>query len=194
MSIIFDFETLSTDRVNGVVLSLALLEFKEERFTEKTAYSYTELLEMSRYIKFDVADQVKNGKRKIDQDTLEWWGQQSETAQKQLIPSQHDKPLADLIPWLSSNINGSVSNVYSRGNTFDPIFVDYIASQYHQVVPWPHWSIRDTRSMIDGMAWGSNLSNGFVPEGLGEQFVAHDPQHDIVMDVMRLQTLAIALG
>ena len=194
MSIIFDFETLSTDRVNGVVLSLALLEFKEERFTENTAYSYTELLEMSRYIKFDVSDQVKNGKRKIDQDTLEWWGQQSETAQKQLIPSQHDKPLADLIPWLSSNINGSVSNVYSRGNTFDPIFVDYIASQYHQVVPWPHWSIRDTRSMIDGMAWGSNLSNGFVPEGLEEQFVAHDPQHDIVMDVMRLQTLAIALG
>ena len=66
MAIIFDFETLSTDRVNGVVLSLALLEFNEERFTEKTAYSYTELLEMSRYIKFDVADQVKNGKRKID--------------------------------------------------------------------------------------------------------------------------------
>jgi hypothetical protein len=25
-------------------------------------------------------------------------------------------------------------------------------------------------------------------------FVAHDPQHDIVMDVMRLQTLALALG
>ncbi len=194
MAIIFDFETLSTDRVNGVVLSLALLEFNEERFTEKTAYSYTELLEMSRYIKFDVADQVKNGKRKIDQDTLEWWGQQSESAQKQLIPGQHDKPLADLIPWLNSNINGSVSKVYSRGNTFDPIFVDYIALQYHQVVPWPHWSIRDTRSTIDGMAWGSGLSNGFVPEGLEEQFVAHDPQHDIVMDVMRLQTLAIALG
>jgi hypothetical protein len=44
------------------------------------------------------------------------------------------------------------------------------------------------------MAWGAGLSNGFVPEGLEEQFVAHDPQHDIVMDVMRLQTLAIALG
>ena len=44
------------------------------------------------------------------------------------------------------------------------------------------------------MSWGIDLRNGFIPEGLESVFVAHDPQHDIVMDVMRLQTLALALG
>ena len=35
MAIIFDFETLSVDRVNGVLLSMAVLEFEESRFNPK---------------------------------------------------------------------------------------------------------------------------------------------------------------
>ena len=45
MAIIFDFETLSVDRVNGVLLSMAVIEFEESRFNPKEQYSYTELLE-----------------------------------------------------------------------------------------------------------------------------------------------------
>ena len=70
MAIIFDFETLSVDRVNGVLLSMAVLEFEESRFNPKEQYSYTELLESSRYIKFDVESQVKKYGR---QKTSFYW-------------------------------------------------------------------------------------------------------------------------
>ena len=60
-------------------------------------------------------------------------------------------------------------------------------------MPYPWWIIRDTRSMLDGMLWGSGIDNKFIPDGLEEKFVHHDPRHDIVMDVMRMQTVASAL-
>lgn len=196
MELIFDFETLSTDRVNGVVLSLAALVYDPTRFNVKQQYSYTELLESSRFIKFNAADQVKVHNRKIDQDTLKWWGQQSKDAQQsQLQPSEKDQPLSDCIPFITKHTQDySLNKVFSRGNTFDNIFLDYIAIDTNQVVPWPHWAVRDTRSYIEGMAFGTDIKNGFIPDGLDEFFVPHDPQHDIVMDVMRMQTLAIALG
>lgn len=194
MALIFDFETLSTDRVNGVILSMALLEFDEKRFNEKEQYSYTELLEMTRYIKFDVESQVKQYGRQIDRDTLRWWGDQSEHAQKQLKPTPYDQDLRECLPFIEKQVQNPIEKVYCRGNTFDPIFIDYISEQTGQYVPWSHWMIRDTRSTIEGMAWGMDLNNGFIPDGLDKFFVAHDPQHDIVMDVMRLQTLALAIG
>ena len=57
-------------------------------------------------------------------------------------------------------------------------------------MPHPWWVTRDTRSTIDGMAWGEDINNKFIPEGLEEKFIAHDPAHDIVMDVMRIQYLS----
>jgi hypothetical protein len=47
--------------------------------------------------------------------------------------------------------------------------------------------------MIDGMLLGSNMNNKFIPEGLETEFVAHDPRHDIAMDVMRMQVLTRAI-
>ena len=44
--------------------------------------------------------------------------------------------------------------------------------------------------MLDGMCWGSSLDNKFIPKEYEEKFVHHDPRHDIVMDVMRMQTVA----
>jgi hypothetical protein len=48
--------------------------------------------------------------------------------------------------------------------------------------------------MIEGMSWGTDMDNGYIPEGLAAKFIAHDPRHDIVMDVMRMQELARALA
>ena len=196
MEVIYDYETLSTDRVKGVVLSMALCVYDPNRFTAKDQYSYTELLETTRFIKFDVQDQVKNYGRKIDQDTLKWWGEQSKEAQRsQLAPSEKDQPLSECLPFVNKHTQQcSIQKVFTRGNTFDPLLLDYIALDTKQIVPFPHWTIRDTRSYIEGMGFGTDIKNGFVPDGLDEFFVPHDPQHDITMDVMRMQTLAIALG
>ena len=47
--------------------------------------------------------------------------------------------------------------------------------------------------MIEGMSFGMKLDNGFTPSGLENQFIKHDPRHDIAMDVMRMQLLAQAI-
>lgn len=194
MDYIFDFETLSTDRVNGAIISMAILEFDPSRFNTEP-YEYSQLLDNTDFIKFDVEDQVKNCGRKIDPDTLKWWGEQSAEARAQLKPSANDKPLSDCIPFILDYIgNLKVNKVFSRGNTFDPIILDYIGVQFNQVIPWGHWAIRDTRSIIDGMAWGTDIKNSFIPDEIAPLFVAHDPRHDIAMDVMRMQFLSRALG
>jgi hypothetical protein len=54
-----------------------------------------------------------------------------------------------------------------------------------------HWkTVRDTRSMIEGMAFGMEIDNGFEIKEVGDKFVKHDPRHDIALDVLRMQTLA----
>lgn len=194
MNYIFDFETLSTDRVNGAVVSMALLKFNFERFNSNP-YTYRELLSETGFIKFNVEDQVKNYGRKICPDTLKWWGEQSAEARAQLNPSSKDQLLSECIPFISNYIGSdNINKVFSRGNTFDPIFLDYIGVQYNQVIPYPHWTVRDTRSIIEGMTWGSDVDHSFIPDELQPLFVAHDPRHDIVMDVMRMQFLSQALG
>jgi hypothetical protein len=227
MNYIFDFETLSTDRVNGVIVSMAILEFDTNRFNTEP-YEYSQLLDNTGFIKFDVEDQVKSHGRKIDPDTLKWWGEQSAEARAQLKPSENDKflsecipfiknyigntkvdkelraqlkpsendkPLSECIPFINDYIGSTkVNKVFSRGNTFDPIILDYIGVQFNQAIPWGHWAMRDTRSIIDGMAWGTDIKNGFIPDELQPLFVAHDPTHDIAMDVMRMQFLSRALG
>lgn len=186
---IFDFETLSQDQISGVVLSMAMVNFSETRFSGDNPHTYEELLANSKLIKFNVEEQVKTYKRSINKDTLEWWNQQPSEARKQLKPSDEDKSISELYSFFILNKATNVTKVYTRGNTFDPIFLEHIMKQCNQPMPYNWWEVRDTRSTIEGLTWGSGLKNSFIPEGLEEKFVAHDPQHDIVMDVMRMQTV-----
>jgi hypothetical protein len=193
-SCIFDFETLSQEQTNGVVVSMAMLNFADVRFTSDTmAYTFDELVANTVTIKFDVQDQVKSYKRKINKETLKWWMDQGDLAKEQLTPKADDKSIADLYSFFVLNKSANVKKVYSRGNTFDPIFLEYIMRQTGNPMPYQWWEVRDTRSLIEGLAWGSDLKNSFTPPGC-ENFIAHDPSHDVAMDVMRLQTLVQAIG
>ena len=190
---IYDFETLSQDPINGVVLSMAMLSFAESRFTNpEMAYTYDELVSSTHFIKFSVEDQVRNYKRKIDKETLEWWNNQPAEAREQLKPSDEDKSIEELYSFFIVNKSTNVRKIYTRGNTFDPIFLTYVMKQCGKPEPYHWWEVRDTRSLIDGMAWGSDLDNKFTPPNC-ESFVHHDPRHDIALDVMRIQTLAQAI-
>ena len=190
---IFDFETLSQEQTNGVVLSMAMLNFAESRFIGDMAYTFDELVENTHTIKFNVEEQVKKYKRQINKDTLDWWSQQGDLAKKQLKPSEDDVSIDQLYKFFILNKSANVKKVYTRGNTFDPIFLEYIMRQIHKPMPYDWWEVRDTRSLIEGLSWGTDLKNSFTPEGC-ENFIAHDPKHDIAMDVMRLQVLVQAIS
>lgn len=191
LSIIYDFETLGQIPEKSVVLSMGILSYNEDRFLQDEGYTYEELLGDTNYIKFNVEEQVKHFGRTIDPNTLEWWKSQGETAKHVLKPSTDDVSISELKDWIETLYDvKSFKKVFTRGNTFDPMFLRSLTKD--DVFNW--WSIRDTRSYIDGMLIGNDeLDNKFIPEGLSEKFVHHDARHDIVIDVMRMQTLFRAI-
>jgi|TARA_R110000822_G_scaffold197597_1_gene335590 hypothetical protein len=188
--VIYDFETLSVDVNRGVVLSLGLLTFSRARFTNNP-YSYEELLDSSVGIKYDVKKQVEVYDRKISKSTLDWWNKQpKETTASVMVPSEDDKDISETYNFFVKNVNiNNLKTVFSRGNTFDIPFFEGILNDTGKKVPYPFWMVRDTRSFLDGLLWGSDVKNDYIPEGCAEKFVKHDARHDCVMDVMRMQTV-----
>jgi len=188
--IIYDFETLSQDPNSGVVLCVAGLRFNEDRFIgENKPYEYKELLDSAQFMKFSVRDQVTNYNRTIQKSTVDWWASQTSDARELLKESETDRPLSDIAGFFKDLVRNpsDIGKVYTRGNTFDPIFLDNIMKDLKLPEPYNWWTVRDTRSMIDGLAFGSGLSNTFMVPDLEDSFVHHDPIHDIAMDVMRMQ-------
>lgn len=191
--VIYDFETLSQDQRRGVVTSFAMLPFSEKRYIEQP-YTFEELVANCKYIKFNVEDQVVNYKRVMSKDTIDWWNSQGEDAKKQIRPSDEDVSITEFYDFIVNNADcKNVKKSYSRGNTFDPMFLQYLMAQTGHPDPF-HWrTVRDTRSTIEGMSFGMNLENGFMPGDLKDKFIKHDPCHDVAMDVMRMQLLAQAI-
>tara|TARA_B100001057_G_C22862723_1_gene955235 strand:+ start:462 stop:1046 length:585 start_codon:yes stop_codon:yes gene_type:complete len=190
-AVIYDFETLSQDQINGVVTCLAVLKFDESRFVEKP-YTFKELVNSAKVMKFSVEEQVKTYKRKIDKSTLEWWKEQGDDAQKWIKPSDDDRGLEELYDFFMKAAGGDATKFYTRGNTFDPILLESIMKQTHKPMPYNWWEVRDTRSLIEGLSWGSKLENKFIPPDC-DDLVKHNPTHDIALDVMRIQALAQAI-
>ena len=189
MNLIYDFETLGPAE-NGAVVSLAMLKFDENLYEDKP-YNYDDLLSRVEYAKFNVVEQVEKFDRIIDKKTLEWWQRKSPEAQAQLKPSKDDISIEDMYEFFTDCIGpDTLKKAYTRGNGFDPIVLESVLKYFKKEVPYPWWIIRDTRSMLDGMCWGSSLDNKFIPKEYEDKFVHHDPRHDIVMDVMRMQTVA----
>lgn len=196
-SVIFDFETLSLDRFRTVVSCVAGLQFQEERYTSDEPYTFDELIDTASFAKFDVGTQVQHYNRKIDQGTLDWWRKQPKAVQNMLIePSDSDVPFEQALVFFKTLMPtpDSVNKVYTRGNTFDPIIVDGIVEQLRGEELYQHWKLRDTRSIIDGLSYGADINNTFIVPGLENKFIAHDPRHDIAMDVMRMQYLVRLLN
>ena len=192
--VIFDFETLSSDVNRGVVLSIGLLTYTSSRFSNDP-YTYEELLENTKYMKFDVTEQVKKYDRKIQKSTLDWWNTQGIEAKKVLDPDPSiDQSIDKLYNFFVINVNmNNLKTVFTRGNTFDIPILEGILKETGNDIPYPFWMVRDTRSYLDGLLYGANTRNSYIPEGCKEKFVAHDARHDVVMDVMRMQTIIEAL-
>lgn len=193
-TLIFDFETLSQNPINGALVSCALLTFDINKLSTNS-YTYEELLESVVYFKFDVEDQVKKWNRRVDPKTIEWWQQQSKEALATIKPSKHDESLIEFMPWFTSHFErDKLRYVFTRNNTFDPVIIQSICSDLNLPVPYDWWKIRDTKSFIMGLTYGHDIKDSFIPPEAEGKYVKHDPRHDVVLDVLRLQILIHTLS
>jgi hypothetical protein len=191
-AVIYDFETLSQAPEEAAVVSCAMLSFNMEAL-QNNGYTYESLLEQTHYIKFNIDDQVKNWNRKIDRSTLEWWQKQSKEALAMLKPSSDDVSISELHPWFVSKTNTkAIKYAFTRNNSFDPVIFSTICRATNNTVPYPWWGIRDTKSFIWGLTYEMGIRDDFIPPDCENKYVKHDPRHDIVFDVMRMQTILTA--
>lgn len=186
--LIFDFETLGEVKTCAAVC-VAMFKFNEERFLTNP-YNFMDIVNETKIVKFDVEEQVKKYDRVIEKSTLDWWMTLPAEARAIVKPSDEDVSISEMWDIFNKYTFGmDFKKIYSRGNSFDPIILEGIFHSTGYGIPYPFWVYRDTRTMIEGLSWGSGLKHSFVVDECKDQFVAHDARHDIAMDVMRIQTL-----
>lgn len=195
---ILDYETMGQDPTTCAAVDCSYVAFDWARF-KNDPYTFDELLGMTQRAKFDVQDQVKRHGFNIDPSTVEWWSQQDKEVRQLIRPSQEDISIEVFLGNLQVYLEQHPYLKYwwSRSNTFDPIILWHMTAKAN-VKPvfaklLPHWKVRDTRSFIDAKTNFSLKSNGFTPmkneSRWNEVFKQHSSRHDIVADILRLQTL-----
>lgn len=187
LNCVYDFETLSQKVYEAPILCLAYIEYDADRFV-KNPYTWKELCDNTLFIKFDVEEQVKKFGLKIQKETVDWWAKQDKEVRKiALNPSPDDRSITELDGWFKKNTKIELAkNVFTRGNTFDPIILENILNITGHGPLYNFHRIRDTRSYIDGMTLGAKIFNKFMPDGC-EGADEHNPIDDVCLDVMRMQ-------
>jgi hypothetical protein len=181
----FDIETLGAESTS-VILSYAIVYFDPD-----TKPTYQQLLDKTLFVKLDAKDQIKNYKRTICKDTLEWWSKQHEYIQGiSLTPKPDDVSAVGAFRMLSEYIrrvpNAENQTFWQRGS-LDQVVLDSLCRALYEepIVRYSNW--RDVRTAID-ILYGS--TNGYVeidhPEFNKDLVLKHHPSHDICLDVMQL--------
>jgi len=194
-AIIYDYETLSNVPAEAPVVAMSMFRFDFDRFTTNP-YTLEEIVDQAGFFKFDIAEQVKELGRVINQETLDWWMEQDKSVREAMLnPKPDDLSIRDL-PKIFKRFYQENDLVFTRGNTFDPIITDFmLKAMGENPYVHPFFVVRDTRSFIEGMSYGSDLKNSFTPPELeGKSIDKHDPRVDIALDILRIQTLAQAIS
>lgn len=189
LNTIFDFETLHTDPTCCVVLSLAVIEYAPIKFTNDS-YTFEELIKSTKFIKFDVKEQITKYKLKVDNEVIDWWKKQPDEIKDNLVyPLKTDQSIENIAEWLEENTRiGRSKYVFTRGNTFDPVIMENLFKLTNKKLPYKYFQVRDLRSFIEGICLGTDLRNDFIPPEC-KNAQKHNPIHDVCLDVMRLQSL-----
>ena len=195
--LILDFETFGQSVIKAAIINCAYLVFDWKRFTDKP-YSYDELLNSCKMLKLDVKKQVSDGYIIEPSSLTEFWSKMPADVRKQIQPRDDDISYDEFCEQFLDSLYGhKIEYWWSRSNTFDPILLWRIFEDSGKTKDLndklKFWRVRDIRTYIDACSDFSLDRNAFIPIEEKEwksKFKEHEPRHDIVGDVLRLQKLA----
>lgn len=144
--IMVDLETLDTSP-NCVILTIGAV-----RFDPKGA-GVVEKLEL----RPTMEEQTEKYNRVISEDTLRWWGEQSQDAQNEAF-GDHGRQSFDECMEALYKFCWNRRAVWSHGAGFDVVAIESGFRQTNKRIPWPYHSVRDTRTLFD--ITGVKLSDG----------------------------------
>lgn len=149
MHLMTDFETLGTDP-DSVVISLGVAAFNRSGILDKIMFEF----------EFDKQEAMG---RTIDPDTLAWWKNQSEDAQKQLIVSDFAIDFPEFFRLFEEFIDKNLAKlgedrkqlkIWGKGADFDVVILTDIYRRHHpqgkRALPWKFWGVKCYR-MFESM-------------------------------------------
>jgi hypothetical protein len=96
-----------------------------------------------------IDDQTEIYDRKINDDTIAWWGRQSPEAIEEALGDRDRVSYPDAMAQLHKFCWNRAKSPWSNGATFDIIVMENAWRQLGMVPPWNFWDIRDTRTLYD---------------------------------------------
>ena len=197
---ILDFETMGKNSQNCSTIDCSVMVFSWDKFVSKEPYTIYSIKDTTRF-KISVADQVKNYKWVVENDTIDFWQKQEKEVRDKISPKSDDLSVAEFVDKFHKYLINApkISYWWSRSNTFDPIVLSRLfmsqGKQHLMDESLKFWKIRDTRTFIDAKL-NFPKENGFTPikdEVLwNKHFKLHNSSWDILADVLRLQAIVRA--
>ena len=119
--------------------------------------------------------------RSINDDTVAWWGSQSEEAQEEAFGEEGRVDLTDSLTRLSK-IAWEHKRIWANGTTFDMVILENAMAMYGVNVPWKYWQVMDARTVYKMVPAVGKLGNN------------HNALADCVNQIDMLQKAISILG
>ena len=138
--IMIDIETLSTQN-NAMILTIGAIKFQRNE-------DLTELKNMETfYVRIDTKS-CKNLNMHVDDETLKWWGRQSEEAKNEVFYNTDRLDINESLTQLSQFLKGH-KYIWSNSPSFDCVILENAFKCCGIEVPWKFWNLRDCRTVYD---------------------------------------------
>ena len=131
-----DLETLGVEPYS-VILTLGAIKF--DPYSDEEPHG--EL-----YLKLDTEEQESLG-REIDDNTLAWWSQQSESVRNEAL-SEHDRVSVKQFLKEINRFCVGLDYLWCQGPLFDYAMLQNLYRQAGEPCPWNFWQIRDSRTLF----------------------------------------------
>lgn len=96
-------------------------------------------------------DEQESLGRTTDEDTINWWAQQSPEAQEEAFGEEDRLSLKDSLYVLSrmAEVCGPKKHarIWSKGPTYDIMMLENAMEQVGVRIPWSFWNVRDARTV-----------------------------------------------
>jgi DNA polymerase III epsilon subunit-like protein len=138
--IMIDLETLATSP-DAAILTIGAVKFDPfgDDINEPNCDKF--------YVRVDLDSCDRIGLVTND-DTINWWAQQSKEAQEEAFSPDNRIDIVDAMNQLYKFCWGA-KRVWSHGASFDVVICEHIFGKIQKAVPWKFWEVRCTRTLFD---------------------------------------------
>lgn len=171
-----DLETLDTSPY-CVILTIGAVRF------DPKGKGVVERLELRPTIE----EQIETHKRVIDDNTIEWWAKQSDSAREEALGDRGRISFNDCMESLYK-FCWNRRAVWSNGAAFDVVACETAWQQLGIRIPWPFYTVRDTRTLYEvaGVSlkdkkYKSSTTHRAVEDAEHQAIVVQDAYQKLIM-------------